>query len=458
MSRDMNPIQKQQKRELEIINICVEILKDARNELYLSMRFFDVILSKLEFMPNTQIEGIGTDGFYLYFYPDYMIGLYKNYPVQVNRSFLHVVFHCLFQHLQVIDQYQTKDQQSQENMEEIYWNLACDIVVESMIDDLNKTCVRKYISPYRKAIYQKLKESLDVLTPKGVYRTLLQMHLEEKELQKMKLEFWVDDHAMWNKDVPEEKAMERERQWKELNEKLQTEMETFSKDASEDAKSFMEQVQVANRERYDYRKFLKKFAVLKEEIQVDTDSFDYIFYNYGLSLYGNMPLIEPQETKELLKVEDFVIAIDTSMSCKEELVKMFLEETYNILSKSESFFRKINIHIVQCDDKIQSDVVIKNNEDLQRYMENFEIKGYGGTDFRPVFGYVNQLLKEKVFHRLKGLIYFTDGYGTFPAKRPLYETAFVFMKEDYRDIDVPVWAMKLIIDPVDLEQNRRKLI
>lgn len=458
MSRDMNPIQKQQKRELEIINICVEILKDARNELYLSMRFFDVILSKLECMPSTQIEGIGTDGFYLYFYPDYMIGLYKNYPVQVNRSFLHVVFHCLFQHLQVIDQYQTKDQQSQENMEEIYWNLACDIVVESMIDDLNKTCVRKYISPYRKAIYQKLKESLDVLTPKGVYRTLLQMHLEEKELQKMKLEFWVDDHAMWNKDVPEEKAMERERQWKELNEKLQTEMETFSKDASEDAKSFMEQVQVANRERYDYRKFLKKFAVLKEEIQVDTDSFDYIFYNYGLSLYGNMPLIEPQETKELLKVEDFVIAIDTSMSCKEELVKMFLEETYNILSKSESFFRKINIHIVQCDDKIQSDVVIKNNEDLQRYMENFEIKGYGGTDFRPVFGYVNQLLKEKVFHRLKGLIYFTDGYGTFPAKRPLYETAFVFMKEDYRDIDVPVWAMKLIIDPVDLEQNRRKLI
>ena len=60
-------------------------------------------------------------------------------------------------------------------------------------------------------------------------------------------------------------------------------------------------------------------------------------------MYGNMPLIEPQETKEVLKVEDFVIAIDTSMSCKEELVKKFLEETYSILSKSESFFRKINI-------------------------------------------------------------------------------------------------------------------
>ena len=49
-----------------------------------------------------------------------------------------------------------------------------------------------------------------------------------------------------------------------------------------------------------------------------------IFYNYGMEMYGNMPLIEPQETKELRKIEDFVIAIDTSMSCKEELIKKFL--------------------------------------------------------------------------------------------------------------------------------------
>lgn len=436
MSQYRNPIQKQQQKELEKIDICMEILKDARNELYLSMRFFDVILSKLEFMPDTKIEGIGTDGFFLYFYPDYLIGLYKRYPVQINRAYLHMVFHCLFQHLQ-----------TDMGIEETYWNLACDIVVESVIDSLNKSSVRKYTSPYRKVVYQKLRESLEVLTPKGVYRILLQMQLDEKELQKMQLEFWVDDHSMWNTDVPPEKCMERERLWKEFNEKLQTEMETFSKEASENENSFLEQVQIANKERYDYRKFLKKFAILKEEMQVDTDSFDYIFYNYGLCLYGNMPLIEPQETKESLKIEDFVIAIDTSMSCKESLIKKFLEETYSILSKSESFFRKINIHIVQCDDKVQSDVIITSEQELQNYMEHFEIKGYGGTDFRPVFGYVNQLLREKAFHHLKGLIYFTDGYGTFPAKRPLYETAFVFMKEDYRDIDVPVWAMKLSIEP-----------
>lgn len=438
----MNIIQKQQQKELQKIDICIDIIKNARNELYLSMRFFDVILHRLELMPDIQIQGVGTDGFTFFFYPDYIIGNYKRDSVRMNRSVLHSIFHCLFGHLQIPKDY-----------EEVYWNLACDIVVESVIDEMNKTSVRRRIVPLRRNTFSKLKEHLEVFTPKGVYRELIRWNLPPEKFAELQMEFWLDDHSRWEKEMPPEKRMERERTWKELNEKLQTEMETFSKEAVENNETLLHQVQLENRERYDYRKFLKKFAILKEEMQVDTDSFDYIFYHYGMDLYGNMPLIEPQEMKEVLKIEDFVIAIDTSMSCKEELVKKFLEETYSILSKSESFFRKINIHIIQCDDKVQSDVVIHNYEELQDYMNHFEVKGLGGTDFRPVFGYVNQLLKEKQFHRLKGLIYFTDGYGTFPAKRPLYETAFVFMKEDYRDIDVPVWAMKLIIEPEDLKNE-----
>lgn len=443
MIRELTPIQKQEQRELEKINICMEILKNARNEVSLSLRYFDVALHQLEPVQDPMVEGVGTDGFFLYFYPDYLIGMYRNHPVLVNRCILHTMFHCLFQHLS-----------PKPDLDERYWNLACDIVSESLLDDLKKSCVRVHVSPYRKAIYRKLKENLEILTPKGVYHALRAMGLTEEELQKMRGEFWADDHSRWNQNVPEQKMMERERHWKDVNEKLQTDMETFSKDAVDGGESILDQVRVANRERYDYRKFLKKFSILKEEVQVDVDSFDYIFYNYGLSLYGNMPLIEPQETKELLKVEEFVIAIDTSMSCKQELIKKFLEETYSILSKSESFFRKVHIHIIQCDEKVQSDVVITNHQELQEYMDHFEIKGFGGTDFRPVFGYVNQLLKQKVFRRLKGLIYFTDGYGTFPVKRPHYETAFVFLKEDYKDVDVPVWAMKLIIEPEELEKNR----
>ena len=443
VERKKTPIQKQQERELEKIEICMEIWKAAREELYLSMRFFDVILNRLSFMPKMEISGVGTDGLCVYFYPDVVISFFQNSRVKVNRMYLHMVFHCLFLHFQI-------------QGDRRYWNLACDIAVESMLDSMNVRSVRMYVPPQRKNLYKRIQDDHKVLTAKNVYRSLISLELSEAEFSKLEQEFYVDSHGLWEEESSPEVLMERERKWREDREKLQTEMETFGKEPSAHAESVLEQVKAENRERYDYRKFLRKFAVLKEEIQVDMDTFDYIFYHYGMEHYGNMPLIEPQETKEVHKVEEFVIAIDTSMSCQDDLIKKFLEETYDVLSESESFFRKVHVHIIQCDDQVRSDVVVKNEDEMKAYMEQFEIKGHGGTDFRPVFGYVNELMKKKVFHRLKGLIYFTDGYGIYPAKRPLYETAFVFMKEDYQDIDVPVWAMKLILEPEDLENSDRK--
>ena len=166
-----------------------------------------------------------------------------------------------------------------------------------------------------------------------------------------------------------------------------------------------------------------------------------------------MPLIEPLETKELRRVEDFVIVIDTSMSCSGELVRQFLEETYSVLTQSETYFKKVNIHIIQCDDRVREDVAITSAETLKSYMERLTINGCGGTDFRPAFQYVDELVGKQRFSRLKGLLYFTDGRGIYPVKRPVYDTAFVFMEQDFLDVDVPPWAMKIILSPEDLDRD-----
>ena len=87
----MNIIQKQQQRELEKIEICMDIWKQARNELYLSMRFLDVSLSRFFFLPETNITGMGTDGFGIYFYPDALIYLYKKDRIYINPvSYTHL--------------------------------------------------------------------------------------------------------------------------------------------------------------------------------------------------------------------------------------------------------------------------------------------------------------------------------------------------------------------------------
>ncbi len=58
-------------------------------------------------------------------------------------------------------------------------------------------------------------------------------------------------------------------------------------------------------------------------MHIDMDSFDYGYYHYGLTLYGNIPLIEELEYKEETGIEDFVIVIDTSGSCASSLIQNF---------------------------------------------------------------------------------------------------------------------------------------
>lgn len=62
--------------------------------------------------------------------------------------------------------------------------------------------------------------------------------------------------------------------------------------------------------------------------------------------------------------------------------------------------------------------------------------GGGNTDFRPAFTYVNQLIKEGSIRHLDGLLYFTDGKGIYPVKKPEYKTAFYswepMMRRQYR--------------------------
>ena len=431
----IDPTRHRQLQELNMVELCTRILQNARNELYLNMRYLDISLSRLGFESDPSRGGLGTDGFVIFYNPDYLCGLYQRGRVLVNRAYLHMVLHCLFCHMD------TRGKRGEK-----YWNLACDIAVESVIDGLYLKCIHIAGSLFRQDWYGRLRVKHPVLNAESVYQSLQDMDLTENQYQRLAAEFYVDDHSRW--ELPQEEpkiASERQNQWSENRDKLQTELETMGSHQDEESKSLLEHVQVENRERYDYRKFLKKFSVLREEMQIDQDSFDYGFYTYGLSLYGNMPLVEPLESKEVSRIEDFVIVIDTSMSCSGELVKHFLEETYAVLGENNSFFRKVNIHIIQCDETVKEDRKIICGEDLKGYMEDLTLKGGGGTDFRPAFAYVNELIEKRELSRLKGLIYFTDGQGIYPAVKPPYQTAFVFVKEDYEDVKVPVWAMKLIL-------------
>ena len=70
----------------------------------------------------------------------------------------------------------------------------------------------------------------------------------------------------------------------------------------------------------------------------------------------------------------------------------------------ENFFTKINVHIIQCDNEVRQDTKITCIEDFEEFMKNGKLTGFGSTDFRPVFEYVDELTKKGEFTELKGLI------------------------------------------------------
>lgn len=426
----------------KLFSIGTRILNMSRTDLYLGMKFLDVAVSSFSYACDMDCVSLGTDGSLLYFHPQILGGLLRKSRIRVNRLYLHQVFHCIFHHLW-----------KQGKREKTYWHLACDIAAESVIDSLSVTCIRLAQSALRQETYHTLKRSISILTAEKIYFYLIHTYPQTGDLDDLIQEFHLDDHSKWPTPPSNNQPLPIPRQWQDQSDSLETNLDTFAREQADQTHTLSELLQVSHQRHYDYKDFLLKFSAWHEEMTVDDDSFDYISYSYGLQMYGNMPFIEPLEYKEVQKIQDFIIVIDTSMSCSGDLVRSFLKETYGILMQQESFYRKLNLHIIQCDDQVRDDKHICSKEELEEYMDHFTLIGQGGTDFRPAFTYVEQLLSKGAFHHLKGLLYFTDGEGIYPIKKPPYDVAFLFFQESYKDEQVPSWAMKLLLDSSSLLEH-----
>ncbi len=257
----------------------------------------------------------------------------------------------------------------------------------------------------------------------------------------------------YDKDIQNKQREQAKQKWDDISEMISQDMKNSDKNAGDSSNSLEYYLNNIREEKYSYEEFLNLFAIENEAMKLNEDEFDLGYYSYGLELYENMPFIEPLEYQDIKQIKDFVIAIDTSGSIKRDLALSFLTKTYNILTTRESFGSKVNIHIIQCDTEIQEVIKITDLDDVKQYIQNFKVKGLGGTDFRPVFNYINERVLNGEFSELKGMIYFTDTFGEFPVTPPTYETVIVYSKKDLGNYQpmIPNWALGFDLDKTDLD-------
>ena len=335
--------------------------------------------------------------------------------------------------------------------EKIY-DAACDITVSYYTDMLGIAFGDRRRLDYRKRVYKSIIDGFGGVTESFCSKFLKEK--EEKELEEIAAVFKVCDHKPWyeksdnggagggddNSDGEEDK--DSEKQWIEISKVVLPKL-------GRDQRELRRKLEIVTGGKKDYRKLLERF-IKSNERKAPSDDFDYIFYCYGLSLYKNVPLIENIETSDAKDYSQVVVAIDVSGSTEGEPVKVFLKEVYSICSQiSEK--DKLRLRIIQCDAEICSDEIIGGDEDFKEKMKNFKLEGGGGTDFRPVFERLSADKKRGA--KIRALLYFTDGYGTFPVENPDYKVCFLLYGENAEDIKVPYFAYKIVLDGDDLSQS-----
>ncbi len=422
----------------QIRALAAQILTLSRDDILVHLRFFDTALASLRWQERPHTLCMATDGQNCFYDPVFILQSYKKEPRYVTRCYLHLLLHCIFSHSFQYDRMETK-----------LWDLAADIAVENVILDMKLTSVSLEQDEDAARKLSVLREDIGPLTAERIYRYLRHNPLTPREWEELTGLFTRDVHTLWKPREELEVSLE---QWKKISERIKAGLKSFTRGKS-GAETLEQNLEETTRDRYDYREILKHFTVIGEDITVNDEEFDYIYYTYGLEHYGNLPLIEPLEYREAHKVREFVIAIDTSASCRGPIVRAFLRKTYSLLKSGENFFHKINVHIIQCDNEVQSDTKISGDEDFERFVRYGRLNGFGATDFRPVFSYVETLRAQGEFEDLKGLIYFTDGYGIYPERMPDYEVIFAFLDEDENRAPVPPWSRKVVLDSDELEDE-----
>lgn len=414
--------------------LALRAMERVRAELYLALRYLSAALGALDLRAADAGHGLATDGAALYFAPAWVLELYRRNRRYLPRAMLHSVLHCVFRHPWLRGQ-----------RDAALWGLACDIAAERVIDGLDSDALRRPVGRLRQTAYAELDAQCRLFAAGPVYRALC--GCDPGRLAALRAEFWCDSHHLWPADPAAPAAQVLVRRWEQLGREARLEAQRSGVQAGADGAGALQTQVEAGRSRRSYREFLRRFSAWREEVRLDPDAFDLGYYTYGLREYGNMPLIEPLETRESKKIRDFAIVLDTSESTAGALVKNFLRETFGLLHAEDSFFRQCRVWVLQCDDRVRSETLLTDLAALDRFCGQLALVGGGGTDFRPALARIEELQAQGAFRDLRGVLYFTDGRGTYPARCPPFETAFLFLEDGAPRPEPPPWAMRLTLQP-----------
>ncbi len=357
--------------------ISNEKITQAKTKLMLENPYFGSLVTSIELRVNNNIASFRPLGDVLEYNDEYLevLDINEVSTILANAAMHQALFHSN----------RGKDKVSS------VWNLASDYAINDLLVDNGF-----------------------MLPPMANYASRFEMLYAEQIYQILLAELDLQDN---DETLDEQEKQSEEFEEQDLPENLL---------AQEEYELLLEQLNMKLEKHGDLPKGIERFIESKKEAQISWRDELYRYVNiHAKSDYRMFPsskkhlyrgIALPSIYGEELKI---VVAIDTSASIDDELLKTFLAELYEIMQ----VFTHYVIELIECDATIQNIQRLTPQEPLEPML-----KGGGGTDFRPVFEYIETMNED-----FKFLIYFTDGKGSFPKYEPLIDVLWVMSER----CDVP---------------------
>jgi predicted metal-dependent peptidase len=335
-----------------------EKLRKARTQLVLDHPFFGTLACYLEPREDREADTLSTDGRDLRYNP---IFVRRASMEQLRFAIAHVVQHLALDHF---GRRQGRRRQ--------VWDLAADHAANLLLAQFGVAVPPGVDSPFDPAYSGKPAEEIFSLLARDWPR-----HRDTPRF---------DDHPTELAADPELRSRWKERTARTSEMLRRQGLLPGAIDAA---------LRAAREPRVDWRRILLRFIL-------QTARFDYSYARCNRR-YASQGLYVPGLKCE--RIEDLVVALDTSASISDDQLSGFLGEVGFIASQAGASWK-----LVTCDSAIQ-DIFDGSDVDPAR----IRLRGRGGTSFRPVFEWIER-------HRLRpaALVYLTDAEGEFPGRAPGY--------------------------------------
>lgn len=383
-------------------------LSKSRSLLVGYLPFFGVLSLKLKLEEDTNIETAATNGETYYYNPDFIDKLKQS---DVNWITIHEVLHAALGHIW-----------RRENRHPQIWNIACDLAVHDLmhqyIQTINDIKIRSQFTMPQGGLYDKKYENQSV---EQIYDDLIKKAKfldisgaggsgnsdgdgDDKNKQNgnqtspddLGLNGEVlDDHDKWNESQTQKNKSQKTEEWQgNLVSAAQMAEMKLRGDLPGCIKRIIQKILKPQK---NWRMLLAEFV--EQEIN------DYSF-NPPDKRYSGSEFFLPDFNDEVDIVKNIYFWVDTSGSMGDKEISIAYSE---IVGAIQQFEGKLSGSVGFFDSQAYEPKSFESVDDVLK----IKPRGGGGTDFRKPFEYMK---KHDLFEDCAGIIFYTDGYDTWPKE------------------------------------------